>query len=240
MKHIVALSGGWDSTALAIRLAEVEPKNYEYICTPTGRELPPMLGHWAKLEQVLGKPIKKVTAPMSFAGMVYIQKALPNWRMRWCTRRLKIEPFEQYVLNNMPCTVYVGLRADEVDEREGVAWEKVGDVRRDYPFVRWGWGVKQVVDYVRCHDVVPPERTDCDGCFFQMLWEWHQLWLNYPKKWAELEAWEAYTGHTLRSPGRDTWPAGLKELRALFEAGKVPKKRKTMKDRKVMCGTCAR
>ena len=45
MTHVVALSGGKDSTAMALRLAEVEPQEYRYICTPTGRELPAMEAH---------------------------------------------------------------------------------------------------------------------------------------------------------------------------------------------------
>jgi 3'-phosphoadenosine 5'-phosphosulfate sulfotransferase (PAPS reductase)/FAD synthetase len=53
-RHIVGLSGGKDSTAMALRLAEVEPRDYEFICTPTGNELPQMLAHWAKLEALLG------------------------------------------------------------------------------------------------------------------------------------------------------------------------------------------
>ena len=31
MTHVVGLSGGKDSTALALRLAEIEPRDYEYI-----------------------------------------------------------------------------------------------------------------------------------------------------------------------------------------------------------------
>ena len=50
MTHVVALSGGKDSTALALRLAEVEPREYVYLCTPTGRELPEMEAHWTRLE----------------------------------------------------------------------------------------------------------------------------------------------------------------------------------------------
>lgn len=38
--HVVALSGGKDSTALALRLKEIEPREYQYVCTPTGDELP--------------------------------------------------------------------------------------------------------------------------------------------------------------------------------------------------------
>jgi tRNA(Ile)-lysidine synthase TilS/MesJ len=37
ISHIVGLSGGKDSTALAIRLKELNPDaNYLYVCTPTG------------------------------------------------------------------------------------------------------------------------------------------------------------------------------------------------------------
>lgn len=37
-KHIVGLSGGGDSTALALWLAENEPRDYTYICNWTGNE----------------------------------------------------------------------------------------------------------------------------------------------------------------------------------------------------------
>ena len=38
-KHVVGLSGGGDSTAMALWLAENEPRDYEYICNATGNEL---------------------------------------------------------------------------------------------------------------------------------------------------------------------------------------------------------
>jgi len=239
-KHIVALSGGWDSTALALRLAEVEPRDYEYICTPTGAELPEMQVHWDRLESLLGRPLNRLTTGRTLQGLVVIQKALPNWRMRWCTRMLKIEPFEGHIIQNMPCVVHVGIRADEVEEREGVAWETFLGVERRYDLVRWGWGIPEVVGYCRQRGAEPPPRTDCDCCFFQTIYEWYMFWLRYPEIWAQRESLEELTGHTFRSPGRDTWPAAMKELRKLFEAGVIPKKRQTMKDRKVMCSTCAR
>jgi len=57
MNHIVALSGGKDSCAVAFKLKELHPE-YDpyYVCTPTGSELPEMKEHWAKLECMLGKP----------------------------------------------------------------------------------------------------------------------------------------------------------------------------------------
>lgn len=38
MEHIIGLSGGKDSTCMALRLLEVEPDtDFQYLITPTGR-----------------------------------------------------------------------------------------------------------------------------------------------------------------------------------------------------------
>ena len=97
MKHIIALSGGKDSTAMALRLAEINPDiDYEYICTPTGDELPEMKEHWQRLEAILQKPIKKITNKSLYEWIEHFD-ALPNWRQRWCTRLLKIQPCLAYI-----------------------------------------------------------------------------------------------------------------------------------------------
>ena len=57
---IVALSGGKDSTAMALRLAEIEPAAYTYVITPTGNELPEMFAHWRRLGELLGSPLVPV------------------------------------------------------------------------------------------------------------------------------------------------------------------------------------
>ena len=106
--------------------------------------------------------------------------------------------------------------------------------------VEWGWAKGEVISYLACRGVTIPARTDCGACFFQTLWEWYVLWKEHPDRWSRYEEWERFTGHTLRSAQRDTWPASLEELRRRFEAGDVPRQRKVMKDRSVMCGTCAR
>ena len=96
-----------------------------------------------------------------------------------------------------------------------------------------------MLDYLRCRGVVIPERTDCESCFFQTLYEWWKLWNEKPEKYEKYVGWEDFTGHTLRSDQRDSHPAALRDLRAEFEAGYVPNKR-TMKDRPMMCSVCAR
>lgn len=115
MKYVVGLSGGKDSTALALRLRQLHPEiDFTYLCTPTGNEPAEMLAHWETLEKKLGKPIVRLTNRTLEYWIDYF-KALPNWRQRWCTRLLKIEPTIAWLKDNAPCIAYVGLRADEED-----------------------------------------------------------------------------------------------------------------------------
>lgn len=106
MKKIVGLSGGKDCTAMALRLMEAEPDDYTFAITPTGRELPPVLEHWKRLESLLGKPLMKIPAP-TLVQLIVKHKTLPNWRMRFCTRQVKIEPFMAYVKSVAPAIVPV-------------------------------------------------------------------------------------------------------------------------------------
>ncbi|MBT8046519.1 MAG: phosphoadenosine phosphosulfate reductase family protein [Pontiella sp.] len=218
--HVVGLSGGKDLTALALRLAEIEPRDYVYLCTPTGDELPEMLQHWGKLEHVLGKKLLMLSPGFDLNELCDRESMLPNWRARFCTRSLKIEPCQQWI-NEQPGEVvlYIGLRADE-EGREGGIYE---NCRVEFPFREWGWNIETVLDYLKGRGIKIPERTDCARCFFQTLPEWWRLWREYPEIYADAEAQEARFGHTFRSPGRDTWPASLAGLREAFENGRIPR-----------------
>lgn len=241
MNKIVAISGGKDSTAMALRLAEVEPGEYQFCITPTGRELPAMDAHWAKIERMLGKALVRIPAP-SLLDLIVKYKALPNWRMRWCTRQVKIEPFMLYAASLAPAVSYVGIRADEVigsEPREGTDWSGITGVTQDFPLVRWQWGLTKVLSYLKERDATPPPRSDCDWCFFQRLIEWYELWRDHPGRYQEGIAIEKWTGHTFRSDQRDSWPASMEELAKCFAAGRVPKETRG-KERATMCSWCAR
>lgn len=242
MHHIVALSGGKDSTAMALRLAEIEPQDYIYAITPTGDELPEMYDHWQRVATVLNKALTVVSSGRSLHGIIEREKALPNWRMRFCTRQLKIEPFQAFIIENSPATVYVGLRADESeDNRTGAVYGELVDVVQRYPLREWGWGLEDVWAYLGEKGVEIPERTDCARCFFQTLPEWYNLWYHYPELYRDAEQDEAAIGATYRSPGRDTWPASLAELRLQFEQGNIPRnagQARLFDSRPMMCRAC--
>ena len=214
---------------MALRLHEMHPdRQYERVITPTGDELPDMFAHWRRLADILG-PLTVVTADTTLEGLIDRWSALPNWRQRWCTRVLKIEPYHSYLMKAAPCVSYVGLRADE-EQRSGMEFR--GDlpgVDLRFPMREWGWSLGDVLAYLDRCQVAIPARTDCGSCFFQSLGEWWEMWNGDSARYAGYEEMEARVSRergkplTFRSPGRDSWPAGLADLREQFELGHRPK-----------------
>ncbi len=220
MLNVVGLSGGKDSTTLAFMLKEREPStDWTYICTPTGDESPDMIEHWLSLEAALGKPLIRITNPKApdLDSLIEIQGMLPNFRSRFCTRMLKIEPTIAWCIKNAPVLLHVGLRCDE-DEREGIYGERV---KSRFPFREWGIDIHYVLGYCSMLEskwgVVIPRRTDCLKCYHQRLEEWWNFWRDYPDRFWKAVAQENKLGHTFRSPGRDTWPVALGDLAAEFQ-----------------------
>ena len=212
---------------MALWLMEYEPRDYQFVCTPTGDELPEMIAHWKRLGDLLGKPILPVTNGVGLSMQIERERALPSFQMRWCTRKLKLEPYYRWLRQQLPCVSYVGLRADE-EERQGMIFDQGNGIALRFPLREAGFTEADVWAYLDMHGVTIPARTDCARCYHQTLGEWWRLWSMYPEIYAEAEAQEAWVSEihgkrvTFRNASRDTWPAGLADLRAKFEAGKVP------------------
>lgn len=217
MKTIVAFSGGKDSTAMAMKLAD-QGDDFELMFTPTGNELPELLAHIVAVVKLINRPLI-TPANQSLDYWMDFFNALPNWRQRWCTRLIKIEPCIAYLTANPGSVLCVGLRADE-EQREGL-WGPYATYR--YPLRELGWGIGDVRDYLKSKGVSVPSRTDCAFCYGQRIAEWFRLWRDHPRVWAQGEEREEKTGHTFRSAARDTWPASMKELRGQFESGRRPR-----------------
>lgn len=221
--HIVGLSGGDDSSCLAVLLKEREPRPYNYLITPTGNELPEMFQHWDRLGDILGSRLIPIIAG-TLRGTIRQQKMLPNFRARFCTRILKIEPYEQFLVQevrNGPIVSYVGLRADE-EVREGGIYSHIDGVSQRFPLREWGYDDPMVLAELAARGIIIPRRTDCALCYHQRLGEWYLLWLEHRDAFQEGIVLEDEFGATFRTPGRDSYPSSLREMAAQFEAGRIP------------------
>ena len=123
-RHVLGISGGKDSAALAVYMRDHHPEiDIEYFFTDTGEELPEVYEFLGRLEGYLGKPIARLNPRRNFRFWLReYNHFLPNPQTRWCTRMLKLAPFEQWVKPWLAAgdkvTSYVAIRADE-DYREG-------------------------------------------------------------------------------------------------------------------------
>jgi Phosphoadenosine phosphosulfate reductase family len=143
VKHVLGISGGKDSAALAIYLNNKYPSlNIDYYFCETGKELDETYSLIEKLKAVLGKDIKRLKAVKDLSDKEQFDHFikifggyLPSSNARWCTRLMKLEPFEEYV-GEFPTISYVGIRGDE--DREGYISHK-SNIQSIFPFRRNIW-----------------------------------------------------------------------------------------------------
>jgi len=141
VRHVLGISGGKDSAALAIYLHNNYPHlDIEYYTTDTGKELDETYALIDRLEGHLGKKIIRLTAVNNnqnpFDHFYHIYGGyLPSSNARWCTKKLKLEPFEEFVGDD-PVVSYVGIRGDE--DREGYISKKP-NIQSIFPFRKNIW-----------------------------------------------------------------------------------------------------
>ena len=186
-RHVVMLSGGKDSTALALYLRDRHPdRGFEYVFCDTHKELPETYEYLARIEARLGQPIERLSSRHGERGFDHYLKLygdfLPSPKQRWCTRKLKIEPFERYVGDD-PTMLYVGLRADE--RRSGYISTK-DNIQAVFPFKEDGLDKAAVMRILEESGVGLPSyyewrsRSGCYFCFFQQKGEWVRLRDRHP------------------------------------------------------------
>jgi len=193
IRHILSLSGGKDSAALAVYMRD-RVEDLEYVFSDTGDEIPETYSYLEKMEAYLGKEIVRLNPDRPFGHYLKIYNGvLPDARTRWCTRKLKIEPFEKYVGNDSVIN-YIGIRADEA-HRKGYISTKP-NIRAKYPFIDAGINKADVYRILEESGLGLPEyynwrsRSGCYFCFFQRRIEWVGLLENHPGLFEQAMAYE--------------------------------------------------
>jgi 3'-phosphoadenosine 5'-phosphosulfate sulfotransferase (PAPS reductase)/FAD synthetase len=206
VRHILGLSGGKDSAALAVLMHERVPE-MEYFFCDTHKELDETYEYLERLKARLGIKIQYLSSERGFDHWLDIYGGLlPSTKMRWCTKQLKIAPLEKFVGDD-PAISYIGIRADE--HRSGYISTKP-NITPVFPFREMGYGIGDINDLLETSGVGKPKyyewrsRSGCFFCFFQRKIEWVQLAERHPELFARAVAYEQ-----THSDGRTyTWTDG--------------------------------
>jgi hypothetical protein len=235
-RHILALSGGKDSAALAVYMRDQHPElDMEYVFTDSGCELPETYEYLDRIRAVLNIDITVVKSERDWDSYWSLWKTkltqhghytyLPSPKQRWCTEVLKLIPYETWLLDNYPNTIihsYVGLRADEKRDRSGFTAMK-GNVIQHHPFVEDGLVLEDIERLLIDSGLGFPAyykwrtRSGCYFCFYQTKREWLGLYENHPDLYKKAMSYETI----IPEKGiKYTWieDMSLKELLALRQS----------------------
>ncbi|WP_417455893.1 phosphoadenosine phosphosulfate reductase family protein [Kordiimonas sp.] len=215
-KHVLGLSGGKDSAALAVYMSQMHPElDIQYFFTDTEKELPEVYSYLSMLEGFLGKEIIRLDPSRHFDyWLVQYKNFLPSAQTRWCTKMLKLKPFENWVKDEFlskgyKVYSYVAIRADE-EYREGYA-SKNDNLVVKLPLKEAG------IDKPGVHDILDSaglglpayyewrSRSGCTFCFFQQKIEWVRLKERHPEAFEEAKAYEK---NALEHGSPFTWSQG--------------------------------
>lgn len=251
-RHILSLSGGKDSAALAIYMRD-RVSAMEYIFHDTDKELPETLEYLARLEAMLGRPVVRTSTVDTFDHWLKVYGGmLPSNHRRWCTRKLKLEPFEAYV-GDGPVINYVGLRADE--DRVGYISTK-SNITTVYPFREDGLVRADIIRILEVSGLgLPPymawgrSRSGCSFCFYQQRIEWVRLKETHPQLFEEakryeeqsVEHGEPFFWNQAESLAQLEQPERISEIKANWESSQARKRaaRKYLPLVETIGGLCA-
>jgi 3'-phosphoadenosine 5'-phosphosulfate sulfotransferase (PAPS reductase)/FAD synthetase len=199
-RNVLGLSGGRDSAALAVYMRQNHPEiDMEYFFTDTGKELPEVYEFLGRLEGFLGKPILRLNPDRDFDfWLKQYNSFLPSPQTRWCTRQLKLKPFEEWIrpflAEGTRVVSYVAIRADE-EFRDGYNSKNENLLVR-LPFKEVGVDKAGVLELLEASGLGLPKyyswrsRSGCTFCFFQQKIEWVRLKEFHPDAFEEAKRYE--------------------------------------------------
>ncbi len=213
--HVLGLSGGRDSAALAVYMRQNHSElDIDYFFTDTGKELPEVYEFLTHLEGFLGKPINRLNPDRDFDfWLKQYNNFLPSAQTRWCTRQLKLKPFEEWIKPDLERGAkvfsYVAIRSDE-EYRQGYKGNHP-NMKTVLPFKEAGIDKQGVIEILEASGLGLPKyykwrsRSGCTFCFFQQKIEWVRLKSEHPGAFEEAKKYEKTA---INSGSPFTWSEG--------------------------------
>ena len=199
-KHILGLSGGKDSAALAVHMNKKYPDlKIEYFFTDTGYELKETYDFLNKLKTRLDKPIHYINPRNSFDYFLKkYNNFLPSPTARWCTIEMKLKSMEAWLKPALDAgqeiITYVGIR---YDERGRIGYKPTNNlIKAKFPFIEDCIDKEGVMEILDSSGLGLPDyykwrsRSGCTFCFFQRRSEWIGLKENNPSAWEHAKSLE--------------------------------------------------
>lgn len=210
MKYIASISGGKDSIAMCLRLAQDGYQGEEvseYIFADTGKEYPECYESLAKFERLTGKKIVRLKGEYSFEYLLSQKPTtlnrkkgygFPRMWLRWCTSELKTNVIKRY-LKGSGAIQLIGIAADEPRRLKPYKAKK-------YPLAEWGMTEADCLKY--CQDRgffvgdtpyshIP--RMSCYCCPLCNNKQVEYLIRHRPELWADIKRMEKLCGEKWKS-----------------------------------------
>ncbi len=204
------MSGGKDSTAMALEMLDRGEEIHSVVAFDTGWEFPQMLEHWDKFEEYTGLEIVRVYPKEPFdywlfdrpiisrkgenKGKVHrLGNGWPAPKRRWCTRE-KVNAIRRHIKsieNQVSC---VGYAADETNRISGLVGS---DIEQRFPLIEWGIDEAEALRICKRHGFDWGglydhfRRVSCFCCPLQRLGELRTLRREFPELWETMLEWDA-------------------------------------------------
>ncbi len=196
MDHIVSFSGGKDSTAMLIRMIELDYKIDRIIFADTGFEFEELYQYIDIIEKYIGRKIERLKTEQCFDKWFYgkLTRGKRKGEMRgfplvkdpcYWSRESKFKVLDKVCRGNIR---YIGIASDEpkrIHKNDGYI----------YPLVDWDWTEQKCSTYLMLKRLVNPlykrfSRLGCWWCPKQSIKSLKSLFIYYPTYWEKLKILE--------------------------------------------------
>jgi hypothetical protein len=194
MKHIVALSGGESSAAVAVMMMQSKPILY---FNDTKWEHSDLYRYIADVQKYTGLELVNDSDGRSPADVARDEHALPNNRMPFCSARLKAARLQKYAKSGD--VVYFGIGSHEIHRaaRIRTIYTPKG-IGTEFPLIDKGMDSSGSSEIMRVTGIEKPalyslgfEHNNCNGgCVRQGAKQWRHLLRVLPEIYAERESLE--------------------------------------------------